>query len=136
MFLYYFYRSRKVFNPNVHYKNLVKRYESGNYADDVSAFVKPTVTFDLNTAAKEVISQYSFLNDFDSHDKDFLNLAGILLGKSVPKESIDRLKTVEKPLKLLFDAINISEEASEISTDEIRLFSKNKQNTGSTKRHT
>ena len=136
MFLYYFYRSRKVFNPNVHYKSLVRRYESGNYADDVSAFVKPTVTFDLNTAAKEVISQYSFLNDFDSHDKDFLNLAGILLGKSVPKENIDRLKIVEKPLKLLFDAINISKEASEISTGDIRLFNKNKQNTGSTKRHT
>jgi predicted nucleotidyltransferase component of viral defense system len=136
MFLYYFYRSRKVFNPNVHYKNLVKRYESGNYADDVSAFVKPTVTFDLNTATKEVISQYSFLNDFDSHDKDFLNLAGILLGKSVPKENIDRLKTVKKPLKLLFDAINISKEAAEISTDEIRLFNKNKQNTCSRKLHT
>ena len=54
MFLYYFYRSRKVFNPVVHYKNLVKRYESGNYAaDDVSAFVKPTVTFDLNTLQKK-----------------------------------------------------------------------------------
>jgi predicted nucleotidyltransferase component of viral defense system len=136
MFLYYFYRSRKVFNPIVHYKNLVTRYESGNYVDDVSAFVKPTVTFDLKTAAKEVISQYSFLNDFDSHDKDFLNLAGTLLGKNVPKESIDRLKIVEKPLKLLFDAINISKQASEISTDEIRLFIKNKQNTGLTKRNT
>ena len=92
--------------------------------------------FRFEHSCKSVISQYSFLNDFDSHDKDFLNLAGILLGKNVPKESIDRLKTVEKPLKLLFDAINISKEASEISTDEIRLFSKNKQNTVSTKRRT
>ena len=63
-------------------------------------------------------------------DKDFLNLAGILLGKSVPKESLDKLKSVDKPLKLLFDAISISKEASEISTDEIRLFNKNKRNTG------
>ena len=127
MFLYYFYRSRKVFNPKVHYENIIKRYESGNYADDVTDFIKPTVTFDLAAAAKDVISQYSFINDFDSQDKDFLNLAGILLGKSVPKESIDRLKTVDKPLKLLFDPINISKEASEISTDEIRLFRKTKE---------
>lgn len=127
MFLYYFYRSRKVFNPKVHYENIIKRYESGNYIDDVTAFIKPTVTFDLTAATKGVISQYSFLNDFDSQDKDFLNLAGILLGKSVPKESIDRLKTVDKPLKLLFDDINISKEASEISTNEIRLFRKTKE---------
>jgi predicted nucleotidyltransferase component of viral defense system len=126
MFLYYFYRSCKVYNPEVHYKNLVKRYESGNFTDDVTAFVRPTVAFDLTKAAKNVISQYSFLNQFDSQDKDFLGLAGILLGKRVPKESIDRLKKVEKPLKLLFDAINISQEASEISTDEIRLFRKKK----------
>ena len=127
MFLYYFYRSRKVFNPKVHYENIIKRYESGNYIDDVTDFIKPTVTFDLTAAAKDVTSQYSFLNDFDSQDKDFLNLAGILLGKSVPKESIDRLKTVDKPLKLLFDDINISKEASEISTNEIILFRKNKE---------
>lgn len=127
MFLYYFYRSRKVYNPKVHYENLIKRYESGNYMDDVAPFVKPTVTFDLTKAAKNVISQYSFLNLFDSQDKDFLKLAGILLGKRVPKESIDRLKTVDKPLRLLFDAISISQEASEISTDEIRLFRKTKE---------
>ena len=127
MFLYYFYRFRKVYNPKVHYKNLIKRYESGNYTDDVTAFIKPTVTFDLTKAAKNVVSQYAFLNQFDSQDKDFLKLAGILLGKRVPKESIARLKTVDKPLKLLFDAINITQEASEISRDEIRLFRKNKE---------
>jgi predicted nucleotidyltransferase component of viral defense system len=136
MFLYYFYRSRKVFNPKVHYKNLTKRYESGNYTDDVSAFIKPTVKFDLTKAAKNVISKYSFLNELDPQDKDFLMLAGILLGKKVPKESFPRLQKVDTPLKLLFGDISISQEALEIATDEIRLFSKNKQNTGSPKRHT
>jgi hypothetical protein len=127
MFLYYFYRSRKVFNPGVHYKNLVKRYESGNCADDVSVFVKPTVKFDLTRAAKHVISHYSFLNELDSRDMDFLRLAGILLGKKVPKESFSRLQKVDKPLKLLFGTIGISQEASEISTNGIKLFPKKKQ---------
>jgi hypothetical protein len=122
MFLYYFYRSRKVFNPRVHYKNLVKRYESGNYVDDVSVFVKPTVKFDLTEAAKHVVSHYSFLNELDSRDIDFLRLAGILLGKKVPKESLSRLQKVDKPLGLLFGAIGISKEASEVSTNEIKLF--------------
>jgi predicted nucleotidyltransferase component of viral defense system len=126
MFLYYFYRSRKVFNPKVHYKNLAKKYESGNYIDDVSAFVKPAVTFDLARAAQKVISQYSFLNELDSQDKDFLKLASILLGKKVPKESFARLRNVDKPLKLLFGDISISQEALKIATNEIRFFSKNK----------
>jgi predicted nucleotidyltransferase component of viral defense system len=136
MFLYYFYRSRKVFNPKVHYKNLTERYESGNYTDDVSDFIKPTVKFDLTKGAKSVISKYSFLNELDSQDKDFLMLAGILLGKKVPKESFARLQKVDTPLKLLFGDISISQEALEIATDEIRLFSKNKQNTASPKWHT
>lgn len=127
MFLYYFYRSCKVFNPKIHYQNLTKRYESGSYVDYVSAFVKPTVTFNLSTAAKEVISLCSFLNDFDSQDKDFLKLAGMLLGRKVPKESLSRLQKIEKPIALLFDGIDISQEASAISIDEIRLFRKHKQ---------
>ena len=124
MFLYYFYRSKKVFNPKVHYKAIIKRYESGNYVDDVTDFVKPTVTFNLREAAKDVIAQYSFLNQFDSQDEDFLMLAGLLLGKKVQKESIARLQKVDKPLKLLFDGISISHEASEISTNEIKPFHK------------
>ena len=97
--------------------------------DDVTDFVKPTVTFNLREAAKDVIAQYSFLNQFDSHDRDFLMLAGILLGeKSGPKESISRLQKIDNPLKFLFTGINISNEASEISIDEIKPFHKTKNN--------
>jgi predicted nucleotidyltransferase component of viral defense system len=126
MFLYYFYRSRKVFNPKIHYKNLIERYESNKYSDDVTGFIKPAVTFDLRKAAKEVISYYSFINNFDQLDRDFLDIAGVLLGKKVPKQSIQKLKMVDKPLKLLFDGINISEEALEVSREEIKLFKRSK----------
>jgi len=127
MFLYYFYRSRKVFNPKVHYKNLNARYQGNNYGDDVSSFVKPTVSFNLKHAAQDVINQYSFINQFDTADKDFLNLAGLLLGKTIPKKSIKRIENVTKPLKLLFEGINISQDAAEISTDNIKLFKKPKR---------
>jgi predicted nucleotidyltransferase component of viral defense system len=127
MFLYYFYRARKVFNPKVHYKNLNKRYKTGNYVNDVSAFIKPTVTFDLTEAAQNVIAAYSFLNELDSRDRDFLNLACLLLGKEVARESLVKLRKIDKPMKLLFDDIVICPEALAISTSEIKLFSKRKQ---------
>jgi predicted nucleotidyltransferase component of viral defense system len=127
MFLYYFYRSRKVFNPKIHYKNLTNRYENGTYTDDVSDFVKPTVPFDLRKGAKEVISYYTFINELDKLDKDFLQLASMLLGRRIPKQRIEQLQKVEKPLNLLFDGIKISQEASAISTNEIRLFEKRKR---------
>jgi HEPN domain-containing protein len=127
MFLYYFYRSRKIFNPKIHYHNLVKRYESRFYVDDVSAFVRPTVEFNLSAAAKEVISSYSFLNDFDPQDKVFLQLGSMLLGRKVRKERISMLRKIRKPLALLFSGIEISKEARGTSTNEIKLYRKHKQ---------
>jgi predicted nucleotidyltransferase component of viral defense system len=131
MFLYYFYRSRKVFNPKIHYQNLTKRYQK-SYVDDVSAFVKPTVAFDLGKAPKEVISAYSFLNELDSNDEAFLKLSALLLGRKIPKKDLVALQKVEKPLILLFDGTKISETAANISADEIKLFVRGKHKTGQT----
>jgi hypothetical protein len=125
MFLYYFYRSRKVFNPKIHYQNLTERYEK-TYVDDVSAFVRSTVKFDLGKAAKEVTSAYSFLNDLDSNDKAFLKLAAMLLGRKIPKEELIKLQRVERPLTLLFNGREISQTAAAISPDDIKVFSKKK----------
>lgn len=122
MFLYYFYRSRKIFNPKIHYQNLNRKYESGAYGDDVSAFVRPTIMFNLRDAAREVTAAYAFLNDLDSQDKEFLKLAALLLGRKVPKESRGLLQKVEKPLSFLFNGIVISPEARAISAEDITLF--------------
>jgi len=136
MFLYYFYRARKVFNPKLHYRNLTKRYESGNYVDDVSSFVKPTIKFDLSEAAQHVISTYSFLNELDSEDIVFLNLACLLLGKKVARKSLAELHKIDKPMKFLFNDIEISPEARSISTNEIKLFNKKKREQTTTKQPT
>ena len=126
MFLYYFYRSRKVYNPKVHYRNLVKRYDNGAYTDDVSIFVKPSVTFDLGEATRKVLSYYSFLNELDAQDKGFLKLAGMLIGRKISEENATRLKEIKNPLKKLFDPIEISREAQATSLDDIKLYSKRK----------
>jgi predicted nucleotidyltransferase component of viral defense system len=122
MFLYYFYRSRKVFNPKIHYKSLTAKYSGKNINDDVSPFVKPAVVFNLKKAAKDVIKQYVFITQFDQPDRDFLNLAGLLLGKNIPKKGKERVENVDKPLKLLFDELKISKEASEITSEEIKIY--------------
>ena len=130
MFLYYFYKSRKVFNPNIHYQNLTKKYENNSFADDVSDFVKPTVKFNLSAATKEVISSYSFLSEFDSQDRDFLQLGSMLLGRNVPKEHMAKLRKIKNPLAHLFKGIEISKEARAISTNEIKPYRKHKPKTG------
>ena len=127
MFLSYFYKSRKIYNPNIHYQGLAKRYENKSYVDDVSTFIKPTVKFNLGTAAKEVITLYSFLNDFDIQDRDFLQLGSMLLGRNVPKERMPMLHKIKKPLTHLFKGIEISQEASAIPTNEIKPYRKHKQ---------
>jgi len=60
--------------------------------------------------------------------KTFLTWQGYYWAREYPKKSAALLQKVDKPLKFLFDSINISREASEISTDEIRVFRKKKNN--------
>lgn len=73
------------------------------------------------------MSHYSFLNELDEKDEDFLALARLLLGGQVEKKKLNRIKQIKKPLEYLFKGRQISKEASEISTEEIRLYSKKKR---------
>lgn len=127
MFLYYFYRSRKVFNPQIHYRSLAERYNSGKYVDDVTGFIKPTVQFSLKNATVHIISYYSFLKEFDERDEDFLALARLLLGRQVARKKLVKIKQIERPLEYLFNNLSITDEAREISTDQIKLFQKKRQ---------
>ena len=47
MFLYYFFRSRKIYNPKTHFKTLQERLEHGRYRDDVTGFIRPSISFSL-----------------------------------------------------------------------------------------
>lgn len=127
LFLYYFYRSKKVFNPKVYFRNLDEKYKSGRYIDDVSKFVKPTVQFSFKAATEHVISYYSFLEELDERDEDFLALARLLLGGQIAKKRLPEIKKIKHPLKHLFKNLEISEAAKEIVTDQIRLYSKKKK---------
>jgi len=126
MFLYYFYRSKKCFNPKIHYKDLTDRYNSEGVYDDVSGFLKHSVQFSLMEATKHVLSYYTFLTDFDECDEDFLALARLLLGQQIAKKRLPRIKSIKKPLKQLFKDIQISKEAEEILVEDIKHFQASK----------
>ncbi len=127
LFLYYFYRSKKVFNPKVYFRNLSERYKSAHYVDDVSKFVKPTVQFSLKPAAQHVMSYYCFLEELDERDEDFLALARLLLGGQIAEKRLPVINKIKYPLKHLFHGLRISEEAKETATDQIKLYSKKKK---------
>lgn len=98
MFLYYFYRDRKVFNAKMFFKKL----SEGTYEDDVRGFIRPTVNFDLEQAKKTVIKRYDFLAKIDDNDKKFLYLARFLLGESVKKDVLKEVQSIEYPFRALF----------------------------------
>jgi hypothetical protein len=52
----------------------------------------------------------------------------MLLGKKITEGNVTRLQNIEKPLKILFDPIKISQEALDVSLNDIKLYSKNKKN--------
>ena len=127
LFLYYFYRSKKVFNPKVYFRNLSEKYESERYVDDVSKFVKPSVQFSLKAVTTQVMSYYSFLEELDERDEDFLALARLLLGGQIAKKRLPVIKQIKYPLKHLFKNLQISQVAKEITTDQIKIYPKRKK---------
>ena len=95
MFLYYFFCSRKIYNPKTHFEALKERLEHGKYRDDVTGFVRPSTPFSLKDAASFVLSEYSLLTELDDDDVKFLAIARILLRKGQISEARHRKRLVE-----------------------------------------
>jgi len=127
LFLYYFYRSRKVFNPKVYFKNISEKYQAGRYVDDVSAFIRPDSSFVLSKAIDKILIHYSFLGGLDERDQRFLALARYLLGGQVAHAALPAVQRIKLPLKDLFGTKKISDEAASITISDIKPYSKRKK---------
>jgi predicted nucleotidyltransferase component of viral defense system len=127
LFLYYFYRGRKVFNPKLFSGRLEKSVRENMIGDDVSGYVRPNVGFGLRDDAREVLNWLGFLNQLDEADRDFILLARILLGKgAIPKEKRSEVNAITYPLIHLFGGKQeITEEARQSKVSDIKLFSEN-----------
>lgn len=123
MFLYYFYRDRKVFNPKIFFEKV----SGSNYEDDVKGFIRSDVRFDLEGAKIEVVKNYHFIRNLDDADKQFLILARFLLGDDIKKEMKKAVQSVEYPFKILFDGVrDVNPDIFQIRTEDIRMYEKPK----------
>jgi predicted nucleotidyltransferase component of viral defense system len=125
LFLYYFYRSRKIYNPKIHFRGLRERLLNNRYDDDITGFVTPRVTFDIEEAAPSIVDGLTFLNDFDDDDETFLSLARRLLAKgNITKEMRTKISHIRYPLAQLFNGQPITERAAKADMKDIAVFAK------------
>ncbi len=120
--LYYFYRSKKILDPNLFFENISDKFMSERYIDDVSTFIRADVPFSIDKGVERLLLSYSFLREFDGRDTDFLILARHLLGKPVKKTSMKRIPEIEYPLRHLFNNDSrLSAEAFNTGVEDIKL---------------
>jgi len=123
MFLYYFFRSRKIYNPKTHFKALKERLEHGKYRDDVTGFVRPSAHFSLKDAASFVLSEYSLLTELDDDDVKFLAIARMLLKKGqISKQAQKETRGIRHPLAALFHNYRITEAAASATREDMALY--------------
>ncbi|AIF85398.1 hypothetical protein NTE_03370 [Candidatus Nitrososphaera evergladensis SR1] len=123
MFLYYFYRDRKVFDPKIFFEKV----SSSSYEDDVKGFIRPDIRFDLELAKKEVMQNYNFLRNLDDADKQFLTFARFLLGDDIKKEMKKTILDIVYPFRVLFDGVrDVNPDIFEIRTEDILMYKKPK----------
>lgn len=121
--LYYFYRSGKVFNPKIFFKNIEEKFLSKRHIDDVSVFIRGDVKFSMEKAMERILKFYSFLGNLDENDEKFLVLAKTMLGEEVGKKK-QLVKDIKHPLALLFKNLPITERAKKMNLQEFKIFRK------------
>ena len=129
LFLYYFYRGRKVFNPKLFFPGLEEAAKKNAFNDDVSGFIRPDIEFVLPEEINKVLKWLSFLGELDEADRDFIMLTRVLLRKGeISKKKRREITLIKYPLSHLFsDNYKITEQAQQITTKDITLFYKKKR---------
>jgi len=122
--LFYFYKSGKIFNPKIFFRNIEDKFLSEKFIDDVSIFIKPTTEFSIKNNIKRILEFYSFLKEFDEHDKKFILLAEKSLGMELSSKNLKLIKNINYPLDFLFDDLEISERARKMTIEEIKPMKK------------
>jgi hypothetical protein len=125
MFIYYMFRAGKVYNPKLDFAAVRKRLLNKQYVDDVTGYVRQGVNFSLDEAAAFILKDSNFLEELDSRDRAFIDLARFLLKKQgMPKSNVD-VTAMENPLDKLFPPdISITQAARKITLEQMKPWSK------------
>lgn len=125
LLLYYFYRSKKIFNPNLFFKSIKGKFMSKKYVDDVSGFVKVDTQFSMEKGVRKILSFFSFLSHFDNRDVVFLMLAKYLLSKEIGQKKVKEISNIKLPLRYLFkDDKRVSKYALNAEVKDLKMFIK------------
>ena len=120
--LYYFYHARMIFSYPSFLANLHEKIKLHAFADDVRGLIRVGQGFDWDRACRMVIDRFAFLDNLDERDREFLDLARLMLGKPVSESGQGLARHIEHPLAWLMEGVTISAEAASLRQDDIRLF--------------
>lgn len=120
--LYYFYHARMIFDFPTFQANLEEKLRRRGFADDVRSLIRSGERFDWETASRVVLQRFGFLGELDERDRQFLDLARLLLGKPLAEERKAAVTHIERPLAWLMDGLPISQEAAQLGVADIQVF--------------
>jgi predicted nucleotidyltransferase component of viral defense system len=122
MTLYYFYRARMLFNYGAFRTNVEEKLRRRGFADDVRGLIRADQPFDWREASQSVLDRFTFLENLDDRDEEFLHLARYLLGGPVSEHVGETLALIEYPIARLMEGLPITSEAAAMRQDDILLF--------------
>lgn len=120
--LYYFYHAKMVFHYPTFRTNVEEKLRYRGFADDVRGLIRTSQHFDWQQASQAVLDRYAFLGELEDRDRQFLNLARYLLGRSEPDDAVGPFSQIEHPIAWLMADIPIAQEAADLRMDDIRPF--------------
>lgn len=122
--LYYFYHAKMVFHYPTFRANVEEKLRYRGFADDVRGLIRTDQQFDWQQASQTVLDRFVFLGDLDERERQFLDLARVLLGRPVPEREAAALEQIEHPIAWLMAGVPITSEAAALRKDDIRLFAR------------
>lgn len=120
--LYYFYHAKMIFDFREFRANVDEKLRRRAFADDVRGLIRSGEDFDWQQASQIVLERFAFLGDLDERDRQFLDLARLLLHKPVPDDRRRLVAQVDYPLAWLMEGTSISPEAALLRCEDILVF--------------
>ena len=121
MVLFYFYRAGQIFNYSLLMRNIKEKLKKVKFSEDLKGYLLPDVDFDIKKATERFIHYFSFLSEQTEREESFILLAKYLLGKISSPRKISGIKDIEYPIKYLMGNIPISQEAVEVTVEDIKI---------------
>jgi hypothetical protein len=113
-----------VFHDPTFRANVEEKLRHRGLADDVRGLIHTDQPFDWQQASQAVLDRFAFLGDLDERDRQFLDLARVLLGRPDSEHETEALEQIEHPIAWLMAGVSITPKAAALRADDIRLFAR------------